>query len=448
MCFVGARLTRYGMRNWAEVGMSKNKAAPVELFDLNQFYERLEVPKEEQQAVSVCFEGGLDRYRRQLYGPHAPDPQLESQVEARLDEPYIFGFGAVEAVRRESLSLDTRLKIVRYAVETTDVTAEFGISHGLPVMVAFLAQVGKLEPAVFRSMMITADLGERMFDDWRLDEVRQVCDWLTGEADLPELERTWWLWLLCVKCEDKAMTKLLVEGLLAHPSLTKEHKRTLCDAWLTDVPAGEPPAQWKALQALLRGDVDTFAARAAEAGLPLVEADLPSREEIESDYDADLDILIDQVDEGGASTTSLHVLRKTLVGPSGVVMFTPVGLKRTALHALLALGEDVLSVCQRYLGRERGPAADTVNQSVAELIRLNAAELPKAEVRALIERGLKSGGLATRKTFYQLGADLLGPAYWQQAGRDPARSIREWAAKKSDSAPTPTRPRKAAKKKS
>jgi len=40
------------------------------------------------------------------------------------------------------------------------------------------------------------------------------------------------------------------------------------------------------------------------------------------------------------------------------------------------------------------------------------------------------GWVGTRRTFYQLGADLFGDDYWKRAAADSAKSIRDWAAKK------------------
>lgn len=407
--------------------MAKQKVAPQPAPDPFQFWKRLGIPKSEQQAVAVCFEIGLEHYCRHVYGAD----QLNSrsgQIDRRLREPYVFGFGVVETVRRHSLSHTARLKLVAHAARSVDVSAEYGIPHGLPVMASFLAAAGKLDPTTFRSLMIAANFGEAMFHDWQLDEVQRLFKWLITRTDMPEEERLWWLWHVCVNCEQSAMARLLAESLLTHRGLSSENKRALCRAWLNDASAGAPPAQWEAVQALLGGDVAGFAARATEAGM-LVDGGVPSRETILAEYDSAIEALIEG-EEGEAGSASLHLLRKGIVGPLGMMALTPGPVKRVAVLALPALGEDPLAVCKRHLKSARSYQADTVNQAVADVIRTYGAAMPAREVRALVKQGLKVGGVAARKSFYQLGADLYGKKFWAQAAKDSSKSIRDWAEKK------------------
>lgn len=430
------------MRLITEAGMAhKKKTTPPDIFDLKQFYKRLGIAKSEQQAVTVCFEIGLEHYYRHLYGYDKYGKRPGYLIEERMYEPYIFGFGVVEAVRHDALSVETRLKIVQCAFQSIDATKEFGVPHGLPVMASFLADAGKLHPDVFRSMMIAADFEGSMFDDWRLDEVRRLFEWLIAEENMPPAERIWWLWHTCVNCEDGQTAASLADSLLTHRGITSKTKRLMCKAWLSDSPVGKPPAQWEALQALLSGDVDTFAARAAEAGLPPTEA-LPSHEAIEAGYDSALDALTDGSDDGESPAASVQLLRKVMVGPLGMMVITPRVLKRTAILALPELGEDSLSLGQQYLGSDKGYRGDVINQAVAEVIRTYPLQFPASELRALLKRGLKVGGVTTRKVFYQLGADLLGGSYLKLATRDPVRSIRDWAKKKLSGAAQKTRTRK------
>ena len=301
--------------------MSKKMLNGIEVFDLDQFYKNLRIAPNEQPAVTVCFETGLEGYYQHIYGYSKYGKRPGWLIEERMYEPYIFGFGAVEVLRHDSLSLETRLKVVQYAIGAVDVTAEYGIPHGLPVMASFLAAAGKLDPTTFRSLMIAANFGEAMFHDWQLDEVQRLFKWLITRTDMPEEERLWWLWHVCVNCEQSAMARLLAESLLTHRGLSSENKRALCRAWLNDASAGAPPAQWEAVQALLGGDVAGFAARATEAGM-LVDGGVPSRETILAEYDSAIEALIEG-EEGEAGSASLHLLRKGIVGPLGMMALTP-----------------------------------------------------------------------------------------------------------------------------
>ncbi len=422
--------------------MAKKKTTPPDIFDLKQFYKQLGIAQAEQQAVTICFEIGLEHYYRHLYGHDKYGKRPGYLIEERMVEPYIFGFGAVEAVRQAALSLETRLKIVQCAFQSMDVTKEYGVPHGLPVMASFLADAGKLHPGVFRSAMIAADFEGALFDDWRLDEARRLFEWLIAEESMPPAERIWWLWHICVNCEDRQMAALLADSLLTHRDVTTKTKRLMCKAWLSDSPAGKPPAQWEALQALLSGDVDTFAARAAEAGLPPVEG-LLAGESIEAEYDSALDDLIEGGgDDRGSADVSLQLFRKTMVGPLGMAVVTPPVLKRAAILALPELGQDPLAVSNQYLGSGEGSNGDVLNQAVAEVIRTYPLHFSGRELRALMKQGLQVSGVTTRKLFYQLGADLLGRDYLKQAARDSAKSIRDWAKKKMSGAAQKPRTRK------
>jgi hypothetical protein len=271
-----------------------------------------------------------------------------------------------------------------------------------------------------------------MFDDWQMDEVQTLFTWLVDRVDMPKAERLWWLWQITVNCEDSAMSRHLGQWVLAHDEIGVKSKKTLAKAWLDDTAPGEPPPQWEALQSLLQGDVKGYVTHAAEAGL---EADATiSREEIEADYDAALDALIDENEEDSdPPAMPLQLLRKTLVGPMGDVVYTPGILKHLAITALPGLGEEPAEVCQNYLVEEHRPHGATYNLGVAAVLRAHQAVIPKAKQRKLVARGLKLGGVATRKAFYRLGVELFGDDFRLGAKRDEAKSIRDWARKKTKS---------------
>jgi len=119
-----------------------------------------------------------------------------------------------------------------------------------------------------------------------------------------------------------------------------------------------------------------------------------------------------------------------MIGPLGLVVVTPAVVKHVAVLSLPELGEKPLTVCQRYLSEEGDYHGDVINQAVAEVIRTYPLDVPDRELRTLLKRGLKSGSVATRKLYYQLGADRLGSAFFKQARRDDSKSIRDWADKK------------------
>jgi len=268
-----------------------------------------------------------------------------------------------------------------------------------------------------------------------------LLNWVLAAPGLPEAERLWWAWHISLHCEPPAVCRGLAEILLVHATLSPEQKRALCHAWLNDTPLGRPPAQWAAMQALLRGDVEAFALAAAEAGITVPEK-LPTSAEIEADYDVALEALLSESASEGDDTPPLSftMLRRMLVGPMGIAPVTPGAYKREALFSLAGLGEDPLALCQKYLDSGRGEYyADAVNLGALDVLSAYSAQIPEAEGRALVERALKAGAVPTRRAAYQLGAELWGDAYLTRAAADSAKVIRDWAAKKAGPAPTPVR---------
>jgi hypothetical protein len=393
-----------------------------------RLFKELSVRRADQPLITDCLMLGLARFHEHVYG--APARRSVANLASRIREPYIFGFGAVEVARNDAIPLDIRIRFADTALQSFDATTEYGIPHGLPILASFLARAGVLEPDVMRTMLITAGFAGAMFDDWQLDEVQRLCQWLIDRVDMPKAERLWWLWQLSINCEDAKTARQVGEWQLGHADVGHKTKVALCRAWLDDMPPGEPPPQWEALQSLLQGDVRGFVRHAAEAGF---EADgTISSEEIEADYDAALDALLDEAEEDNdPPAMPLHLLRRSLVGPMGELVNTPSVLKHLALINLVRYGVEPAEICQTYLGEERRPHGATYNLGVAEVIRAEHARIPTAVLRRLVARGVSVGGVATRRAFYQLGVDIFGEKFRKNASQDGSKSIRDWAKRKS-----------------
>lgn len=426
------------------------KSPAIPTFDLKKFFRQLEIAQTEQATIAECLTRGIKNYYQHIYGYDKYGQDVAWLIHERMYEPYIFGFGAVEVVRQEALPLNTRLKIIDYALQQTDATAEYGTPHGLPILLSFVANAGALDAATFRMVMITADFGNSLFDDWQLAEVRQLLDWLVAQVEMPPEERLWWLWHISVNSEPPQMSKAIAEALLGHKILFPASKRALCEAWLSDTPAGQPPAQWEAIQALMQGDIAGYKAYAAQAGLPSTsDTELPPMEALTEDIDLALDNLVAddtgeaEADEFEAPHRSLAFFRKMLIGPMGMMVLTPGTFKRAAVAALPELGADPAAICHQYLTANR---YDTIgmalHQGVADVIRAHHAHMPITDVQALVERGLTIGAAPTRKCFYELGAELYGAGYIERATQDNANSVRQWAAKKLGNEPPKKRERK------
>lgn len=393
----------------------------------SRLFRELGVPRREQATVADCLMFGLARFHEHIYG--APARRALETLAGRIQEPYIFGFGAVEVARNETISRATRIGFAERAMQITDVTVEYGIPHGLAILASYLARADALEPDTLRTMLITANFAGFMFDDWQVDEVYGLCQWLIDRVDMPKAERLWWLWLISISSEEAKMVRKVGEWQLGHGEIGKQTKAALSRAWLDDVAPGEPPAQWEALRSLLEGDVRGFKQHAAEAGLDA--DDSISADEIEADYDAALDALLDEAeDDRDPPGMPLQLLRRTLVGPMGTVVNTPSVLKQLAMRDIVKLGANPVELCQKYLGEERRPHGATYNLGIAEVLRNEQARIPRTALRRLVKRGVSVGGVATRKVYYQLGADLFGEKFRVDASRDESKTIRDWAKRK------------------
>ena len=380
-------------------------------FDINQFFQDLAIQTSEQAEVEDCLIQGLAAYYRYIYGYDKYGEYPNSLIQERIYVPFVFGFGAVEAVRRPVLAIETRQKMVQYTLQQIDPYEEYGVPYGLPILLSCSARTGSLSAPVFRWIwLLTTAERREVFDEWKKDELFSLIDWITNENNLPQDEPIWWLQHLSTQCDKPHLSKVLADYLLQHVSLSTSFKLALCRAWLSKEPAGAPPVLWKAFKAQMHED---------SVALETVLSELPTteREGVAQQAEMLADI--------GAVITMFSIM----VENNAYLSQMPNALKRRAVLALTQLGEDALQICQTYLDSDDGYAADAINQGVADVIRVYSSDLPRDAVQALVEQGVKSHKLTTRKAFFKLGADLFGPEYLTRAQKDKTKSVRDWSTK-------------------
>jgi hypothetical protein len=96
---------------------------------------------------------------------------------------------------------------------------------------------------------------------------------------------------------------------------------------------------------------------------------------------------------------------------------------------LARLGGEPLELARSYI-TYHGSFEDQVHGAVADIIAEHHRAMPEAQVRGLIEQGIAiTGSSPTRRRFYRLGTDLVGPEYLSRASTDAAGSVRQWAAR-------------------
>ncbi len=114
----------------------------------------------------------------------------------------------------------------------------------------------------------------------------------------------------------------------------------------------------------------------------------------------------------------------------GVGPFHP-GLRRHAVKALAdSLGEPVEDVISRFLSANYhdSQSATAVAEGVLDLLRSHSEQLGEDAVTRWLGKARKSRLASIRRAAYRVGAELFGREFARQALKDPALSVRDWAA--------------------
>lgn len=392
----------------------------VELFDIDQFFADLQIEDaKEQKRILSCFAQGLEIYYEYIYGYRKYGRKPEFLIPERMGESYIFGFGMVEAVRaKRGVQETSKLAICQYALQNMVPEAEYGVPHGIIVLLSYLAQTGHLVPNVFRAAMQINHLMRHWIWPWQTEEAIALSDWLIGQESIPPEEKLFWLWYLSMQFNDfYHMGKKVVNHWLAHPDLPDSIKKELAQGWLNEAKLlGTPPAAWRLVQAQATGNV-------AEAERALKELGA-SRKEIK-----EVKKLIAQESKQDFFS---RLFSSSLISSFDLewrFLLTPNWLKRIAVLALARLGEDAWETAVRYLDATRDYGAEAINAGVADIIAEFGNAMPPEEVRELIEIGIQITHAPTRKTFYRLSTQFYGTELLAQATEDRAASVRKWGAK-------------------
>lgn len=360
-------------------------------FDINQLFETLTIPPDEQEEALKALKEGLTAHYHYTTGD-APIASLSLHL---LQTPFVAGFGVVEAIRSTKLSIDTRKALVKWVLQTIDPTEKSGIPFGLPVMLSFLASVSALSTATFRTVMLAARSDRHnLFDALKAPELVTLLDWLLETADLSQAEQIWWLQFLACQLDKAHLGDRLTDHVLHHPYPSDAFKRQVCHAWLSQQAMGDRPMAREVLKTRIQIGESAFEAMVLGG---------PPRSTHAPDDDVDpLDL-------------------------SQLLPLIPNYMKRRAVLGLAQSGEPPLTVCQTYLNCDRGYDTQALDQGVADVLQLYRSHFSDKELQDLIEKGLTSSVIETRKTFYRLGTELIDTDYLARAREDEASAIRDWA---------------------
>jgi hypothetical protein len=386
-------------------------------FELHQFFNDLTIPVAEQPIVKACLVNGLAAYYQDLYGYDKYGKYPEALLPERMYEPYIMGYGAVEVVRCSNLSVETRLKVVKYTMQQTDPMEEYGTPYGLPVLLHFLAQQNSLDARTFNSVMLVALCDRhRLLNSLTKDELFRLIDWLVLCSEMPPAQQLWWLQTFFSIIETPQHSKAFLERLIDNEQIPVALRRELCQTLLESTASGEPPVEAKILQAQMLGEESAMEAvflDAHSSTLSMQSAQTPGLASL-------------------FGTATQMLLMGQLLGAM------PPSTRRRAVLALVQLGEDPLTVCQAYLSDEPHFTTEAINQGIADILLTYHQQLPETAIRELVEQGIRCSKATVRKLFFAVGYELLGEEYLNRALQNSTRSIRDWAEKQGKENPPAT----------
>lgn len=397
-------------------------------FDLDQFLHGLEIPVKEHPRVRRALSKGLGQYHYERYGRYPHGKQPAHLIPESMGEPYIFGYGAVQILKDGKISRETKLKICKYALGTMNLEVEDGIPYGILSLLAYLVEIDDLPVPVFHYVMINMEYGGvGMFrrSIWHFDVEREavltLLDWLAAHADIPPEEKLFWAWRWSLQAEaDSYLVKAIAQNWLAQSAVPDAFKVQLCWTWMGEQEeAGTPPPVWRLMGAFMAGDQMGLEKMLAEFGVSTADLSGPLAE-----------IMPPSVEEGEAG-----FMWQLLHGVHDWLPLTPAPLRRLAIPALAQLGEDPLDLVEMYWDRDKDYYTDLIHAGIADMLAEQAARLPAAELRRLVEQGLHYSRVQARKRFHLLARDLYPDEYAERylplALDDDASSLRTWAKKQT-----------------
>jgi hypothetical protein len=393
---------------------------PVQTFDIDQFFAHLQIESTKEQArIRSCFAQGLEVYYEHLYGYRKYGRKPEFLIAERMGEPYIFGFGMVEALRaKRGIKETTKLAICQYTLQSITPEDEYGIPHGLIVLASYLAETGYLSADMFRGIMQSTNLLRFWIEPWQIEEAISLSNWLITQEAIADKEKLFWLWHLSMQLNEQYhFGKKLVNHWLTHSDLPGDVKKQLAQGWLDNVKhLGTPPAPWRLVMAQVTGDLATAEQALKEMGA--------SRQEIKK---------VKEIIEEEASPEMIGRLLSHdplfNFNPAFGYLYVPDWLRRIAILELVKLGEDAWETAVLYLDASRDYGFEAINKGVADILAEYADAIPPDELRDLIEKGIQIPQVSTRKVFYQLSTRFYGTELLEKTAEDNAASIRNWGAK-------------------
>jgi hypothetical protein len=346
-----------------------------ERFDPEAFYALVGATAKERAALRQDLVRGLKEYYETLYGYDRYGAETIFQLEDRMAQPYIFGFGAARILHDRRVSAGTKAAIAERAIAIIRYGTDSGLPYGVFGAIQFLLTVSRLSAVDLRYVLV-ATAGE--YSPFRGMERVTMLDLfrrLVSFEELPAEERAFWAHSLLARHQDDAGAADLCGILLDAADLPESMRGELCLAWLymrqPRIEVAPPPA----------GEDER--SRFVAEHLPFWIAHVPS-------------------------------------WPSNTMV-------ELGLASLPRFGGDPADLIQTYIMYRDG-WAEAIHAGVADIIELHGSSISPQVLRSVIERGVSEpSSISSRRRFYRLGSEIFGDEYLQRATHDTAGSVRQWA---------------------
>lgn len=341
------------------------------------FYAEIGAERKEEHALRQDLVRGLKDYYETAYGYDKYGAETIFMLPERMHQPYIYGFALLRILHDRRISSATKVGAAQRALQVLTYGADGGLPYGLFAALDVLAENGRLSASDLRYALVVSagdsDPFRGIDKPWMLRFFR----WLVANGDLPAAERLFWAHSIIARHGEQPAAAKLIDVLMASEETPVEDRRELCQAWV----------------------------HFRQPRLLVVEP--------ESDDTQRGALVVEHMRFWVAHAPSW---------PSSVMV-------RLGIVWLARLGENLYDLLQAYIGFA-DTYAEQVHGAVVQVLTEHHDSLSQAQVRSIIEQGLRlTGSSPTRRKFYRLGADLYGAEYLERANTDTAGSVRQWAAR-------------------
>lgn len=350
-------------------------------FDVAAFYARVATTAKERTALRQNLVRGLKEYFVSRHGYDRYGAETILMLPDEMGRPYTYGFAMRRILHDRRLSIGARAAACEVALDAISYGEEEGLPYALFDALLFLARHDRLSTVDLRYALVASAGQLKPFQPLGKTEVTEFFVFLLTREEMGAQERLFWAHSLLARRHDAPGSADLIALLLGDERFDRTERLELAGAW---VHFRQPR-----LTVVAPVDLEDWRATFCAQRLPFWVVHSPS--------------------------------------------WPTASMVRLGLIWLARLGEDPLQLAETYI-EYHATYADQVHSAVADILHEHAASISEESLRRLIDNGLLvSRSILTRRKFYRLGSEHFGDVYLRQASCDNAVSVRQWAARQTQS---------------